>query len=145
MRPRILEAFARLKGRKEFVLRIGRPDAARVAADPETPVSRRPPQSGTSFLREKAATRRQADERKTRATRSAAAVFEELERVAEAARARAAPPGTNLLLDAAFLVDTRKAASFRRTLTRAASGLLRDGCAVSLTGPWPPYSFASTE
>jgi hypothetical protein len=71
-------------------------------------------------------------------------VFDELGRVADAAHARTAP-GTNLLLDAAFLVSTRRAAVFRRTLARAASGLLRDGCPVSLTGPWPPYTFASTD
>ena len=61
------------------------------------------------------------------------------------AHARTAPPGTNLLLDAAFLVNTRQSAAFRRTLTRAAASLLRDGCPVSLTGPWPPYSFAAAD
>jgi hypothetical protein len=145
LRPRILRAFARLKGRKEFVLRIGRPEAPRLrptaVGDPAEAQSR----SGTGFLKAKAATRREANERNTRVSRSAIAVFEALERVADAARANPAPGGTNLLLDAAFLVDARKTAAFRRTLTRESAELLRDGCPVSLTGPWPPYSFASAD
>ena len=52
---------------------------------------------------------------------------------------------TGLLLDAAFLVTRAASAAFKKTLTKAAAGLLRDGCRVSLTGPWPPYSFVSLE
>jgi hypothetical protein len=144
-RSRIAASFARLKGRHEFVLRIGRPDPSRRVAPGPAADPARSTRSGTGFLQAKASSRREASERNQRVSESAAAVFEELQAVADDASARAAPPGTNLLLDAAFLVSARKAAAFRRTLGRTAAGLLDDGCAVSLTGPWPPYSFASTD
>jgi hypothetical protein len=143
-RARIGKALGRVRGRKEWVLRIGRPDPARVQ-----PASskRLPPasQSGTSFLRGKADARREQAERAARAHADAARVFALLAKVADEAETRPTPQAANLLLDAAFLVGTRRTATFRRTLANAAPGLLRDGCAVSLTGPWPPYSFATLE
>jgi hypothetical protein len=145
LRPRILKAFARLEGRKEFVLRVGRPEASRADGGEAAHAASGRPETGTIFLRVKATSRRAAAERQARAARSALEVFDALSAIAADARPRTAPPGTNLLLDAAFLVDTRRSASFRRTLTRAAANLLRDGCPVSLTGPWPPYSFASAD
>ena len=50
-------------------------------------------------------------------------------------------PGSRLLLDAAFLVHARSAASFRAELRRQAKALASSGVSVSLTGPWPPYNF----
>jgi hypothetical protein len=75
----------------------------------------------------------------------AAAVFAALARLAAESSERPAVPGTGLLLDAAFLVPSRQIASFKRVLETEAKGLLRDGCRVSLTGPWPPYSFVSLD
>jgi hypothetical protein len=144
-RPGILKAFARLQGRQEFVLRVGPPDLARIGAEAAAPSASGTAETGTGFLRSKATSRRETTERNARVSQSVSEVFEQLSAIAVDARARTAPPGTNLLLDAAFLVNTRRSAAFRRTLTRAASDLLRDGCPVSLTGPWPPYSFASTD
>jgi hypothetical protein len=46
-----------------------------------------------------------------------------------------------LLLDAAFLVRRRKSAGFRRTVAQRAQELAPQGYRVSITGPWPPYSF----
>lgn len=51
-----------------------------------------------------------------------------------------AAPGSRLLLDAAFLVPTRRTAGFRAQLRRHARALPA-GVVVSLTGPWPPYNF----
>jgi hypothetical protein len=65
--------------------------------------------------------------------------------MADDATARPVEPANALLLDAAFLVATVDTEAFHQALTDAAAGLLRDGCAVTLTGPWPPYSFASLE
>ena len=47
--------------------------------------------------------------------------------------------------DAALLVPPARVETVRDALTRSAERLLRDGCPVSLTGPWPPYSFASMD
>jgi len=145
LRPRILKAFARLQGRKEFVLRVGRPDATRIDTAAAASAAPDATATGTGFLRAKATSRREATERNTRVSESVSDVFDQLSAVAVDTRTRTAAPGTNLLLDAAFLVNTRQSAAFRRTLTRAAASLLRDGCPVSLTGPWPPYSFAAAD
>lgn len=52
-----------------------------------------------------------------------------------------AAPGSRLLLDAAFLVPTSRAAAFRAMAQRHAKKLAGSGLVVSLTGPWPPYNF----
>jgi hypothetical protein len=49
--------------------------------------------------------------------------------------------GGPLLLDAAFLVKRTDARRFRSALSSEARRLGREGYGVSLTGPWPPYSF----
>ena len=49
--------------------------------------------------------------------------------------------GAPLLLDAAFLVPRARAASFRSLAARTARDLARQGYALTLTGPWPPYTF----
>jgi hypothetical protein len=46
-----------------------------------------------------------------------------------------------LLLDAAFLVARTGARRFRTALSNEARRLGREGYGVTLTGPWPPYSF----
>jgi hypothetical protein len=46
-----------------------------------------------------------------------------------------------LLLDAAFLVPAARSARFRRLVERESRALARQGHRVTLTGPWPPYSF----
>lgn len=144
---RIAAAMERVKGHREWVLRIGRPDPARARVPP---VARRQPDSsrpatGTAFLQAKAEERRDARSRAARVKADLATVFEMMREAATAADARPIEAGTTLILDAAFLVSTRKAAAFQKTLTRVAKPLLDVGCPVSLTGPWPPYSFASLD
>jgi hypothetical protein len=136
-------AFDRVRGRQEWVLRIGRPETAR--ANPNDSASPTTSTSGTSFLQAKADAKREAAARKQRIKEDAAAAFEALEQLADAARTRPIDPQGNLLLDAAFLAPAARVEAMRETLTRHAARLLRDGCPVSLTGPWPPYSFASLD
>jgi hypothetical protein len=155
---RIARALDRVKDRQEWVLRIGRPDPARIdTGDAGKPGGRRTSKesakraagastaSGTSFLRAKADARRTAAERDARVRIDAAAVFDRLRTMADDATARPVEAANALLLDAAFLVPTADTEAFHHALTAAAAGLLRDGCAVTLTGPWPAYSFASLE
>jgi hypothetical protein len=84
-------------------------------------------------------------ERSQRVTADATAAYDALRALAEAATARTVEPGGTLLLDAAFLMMPDRVDALRDALTMAAARLLRDGCAVSFTGPWPPYSFASIQ
>jgi hypothetical protein len=137
----IERALARVRGKQEWVLKIGKPDSARAERIPPAPETT----SGTSFLAAKATARRHAAERTTRATADAAAVCAALERLADAARTKVVDPRGDLMLDAAFLVPRDRVAALHGALTTAADRLLRDGCKVSLTGPWPPYSFSSLD
>ena len=139
-RDAMSRAFDRVRGRQEWVLRIGKPDAAKAQADMATAGTR---DSGTSFLQAKADAKRRAAARATRVKEDAAAAYEALEQLADAARMRSAEG--NVILDAAFLIPPARVDAMRETLTKRADRLLRDGCPVSLTGPWPPYSFASMD
>jgi hypothetical protein len=137
-------AFDRVRGKEEWVLRIGKPEASR--AEPTQPAPAASTRTtGTNFLQARAEAKRQAAARATRVREDAAAAYEALEQLADAAKTRQVDAGGSLILDAAFLVPPARLDAMRETLTRRAERLLRDGCAVSLTGPWPPYSFASMD
>ena len=47
----------------------------------------------------------------------------------------------SLLLDAAFLVSRRRAKRFQSIVAHEARRLSTLACHVTLSGPWPPYSF----
>ena len=134
-------AFDRVRGRQEWVLRIGKPDPARVPAPQPIETSA----TGTGFLRAKADARREALARAERVKQDATASFDAVARLADAAASRPVDPAGSLLCDGAFLVPPSRVEALCDTLTRSAAQLLRDGCPVSLTGPWPPYSFASLD
>ena len=142
LRPALRRAFDRIRGKEEWVLRITQPDPSRAETTASVP---RPADSGTSFLAGKAAARRERIDRAERVKADATVSYQALERLADAATTRAVEASGNLVLDAAFLVRPASVDALKDTLTRTAQRLLREGCAVRLTGPWPPYSFASLE
>lgn len=144
-KARIEKALARVQGRQEWVLRIARPDPASIDAGDAGRRAARGAPSGTSFLRAKADARREETERAARVATDTVAVFERLRAIADDATARPVEPANTVLLDAAFLVPAAQMGAFQQALSEAAAGLLGDGCPVSLTGPWPPYSFASLD
>lgn len=139
--PALSRAFDRVRGREEWVLRVGKPDPARM--EPKGKATA--PTSGTSFLAAKAAAKREDAARAARVKADASASYDALQRLAEGATTKAVEPGGTLILDAAFLIAPSRVDALKQALTNAAAGLLRDGCPVSLTGPWPPYSFASVD
>ena len=103
------------------------------------------PLSGQSFLLRKKAERDASAELARRAQETTLDFYERLSTFAREAKRRAAGElpveGGPLLLDAAFLVPAKKSARFREEVGRQAQALGRYGYHVSLTGPWPPYSF----
>jgi hypothetical protein len=117
--------------------------ADRVTAEPHSKRGR--PVSGAAYLALKRARLNAREELASRAKATASNVFETLGRHARAARKRSGhePPAAQgtLLLDAAFLVPKSRAASFRSLAGKQARALFPDGYVVTLTGPWPPYSF----
>jgi hypothetical protein len=97
------------------------------------------------YLRQKKARRDAASEIIRNARRVGTDTFDRLAAGAADARRRSAselPAGANtLVLDAAFLVPSRRAAGFQRTAAREARKLAGAGYGLTLTGPWPPYTF----
>ena len=101
--------------------------------------------SGAAYLTRKKAQRDAAVELASRARDIVAGLYDRLEARAKLAKRRAASElpvkGGPLLLDAAFLVPKARAASFKALAAREARGLSRQGYAMTVTGPWPPYTF----
>jgi hypothetical protein len=140
--PRLLAA---LEGREEYGLRVSvDPVSLRKAAAgrAKAPAGL---SEGTGFLVRRQKEQRSVQDARAEARRGAELVFEALAPLAADSRRR--PPadveGATLLLDAAFLVERRRAREFaataREQAERADAGALR----VVLTGPWPPYNFLS--
>ncbi len=141
---RIDDALETVKGKTEWVLRITKPDPA-LAASGEAAPAGAPATSGTSFLAQKAAVKQAAADLAARIRRNVGEVFTKLDEIADRSNERSVEPATGLLLDAAFLVRSGRITTFKRALENGARELLRSGCRVSLTGPWPPYSSVALE
>ena len=101
--------------------------------------------SGISYLSRKKNQRDAISELAKRARTVVSDLYDELAKSAALARRRPARevpvPSGPLLLDAAFLVPQSKSARFRTLADRRARALSRDGYRVTVSGPWPPYSF----
>ncbi|HEY3042523.1 MAG TPA: GvpL/GvpF family gas vesicle protein, partial [Vicinamibacterales bacterium] len=100
---------------------------------------------GASYLTQKKAQRDAALELAGHAQETVARLYDRLDARSRIARRRTASElpveGGPLLLDAAFLVPRARATSFRALVTREARRLGRLGYHVTLSGPWPPYTF----
>ncbi len=141
-RAQLDRSLQRVAGRREWGVRV------RVAPLPVGPSPMRPlkrARSGASYLAGKKlahdATRELAANGHARVNRA----FATLAALAADAQRHPPPAGgaqtTRLLLDAAFLVANGGIARFRTATRRMARDLSRDGYAVEVTGPWPPYNF----
>lgn len=101
--------------------------------------------SGAGYLSQKKAQRDAAVELAEHAQETVARLYDRLDARSRMARRRMASElpveGGPLLLDAAFLVPRARATSFRALVTREARRLGRLGYHVTLSGPWPPYTF----
>jgi hypothetical protein len=100
---------------------------------------------GWDYLKQKKARRDASLELTTRARRTVSSLYNRLAKHARLARRRAAvesaAQGGSLLLDAAFLVRRSRTPTFRALAAKEARALAPLGYAITLTGPWPPYSF----
>lgn len=100
--------------------------------------------SGTSFLRRKQAL---VDERRQAGARGAANVDELYERLANNVRDahRRTPAEGEIaagqVLDAVFLVPRESVKKVKAIVAASARSLIEDGFYVTLSGPWPAYSF----
>jgi hypothetical protein len=140
VRARIDRVLARVAGHLEWGVRVTLDRTRAVGA--ATP---RRPASGTGYLAQKKAQRDATAELVKRARGTVARLYRDLEAHASQATRRAQSDlpvkGGPLLLDAAFLVSRGAAGRFRATAARSARELAPKGYDVTLTGPWPAYSF----
>jgi hypothetical protein len=101
--------------------------------------------SGAAYLTRKKAQRDAATELAEHARETVAGLYDRLAARARLAKRRPASemPVSDgpLLLDAAFLVPRARTASFRAMAVREAKTLSRSGYGLTLSGPWPPYTF----
>jgi len=146
-RTRIAAMVKRVANHQEWGVRVvlDRVRAANAQATPATARKARPAASGLAYLAQKKAQRDAAAELATNARQTVAALYDKLSARARDARRRPASEmpidGGPLLLDAAFLVPRARAASFQTLTAREAKSLERQGYGLTVTGPWPPYTF----
>jgi gas vesicle protein GvpL/GvpF len=143
-RASLERALDHVAGREEWGVRVvldEEPPRVRAAVRART----RPDRSGAGFLRRKLEERTARSRQLLDAKHTAAAAFDQLARRAADGKCRAASPpeAPGLLLDAVFLVPSRRVATFKTTASRVANRLAREGCRTTLSGPWPPYHFAA--
>src|SRR5262245_17221828 len=143
-RARIDALVKRVANHHEWGVRVvlDRVRAVKAAAPPRAGEAAT---SGLAYLTRKKAQRDASVELAERARESVAALYDRLSAKARVARRRAAAEmpvqGGPLLLDAAFLVPRSRAKTFQALAAREARTLSRNGYGVTLTGPWPPYTF----
>lgn len=149
-RRRVDRILTRLERQQEWGLRLSFDERGALQAVEDQHRSRRRhrtagTESGAAYLARKRDLLDVTRGQLTAARREADRLYRAMSRDATAARRRRATeqaaPGSRLLLDAAFLVPSRRANAFRGSLRRRARSLSGSGLVVSLTGPWPPYNF----
>jgi len=147
-RRMIDRALAQVEGQFEFGLRLTLDEkAARQAGARQVRGGAGAAGSGTDYLAQKRDLMRVDRAALASARREANRLYRAMSREASRARRRTeteqASAGSRLLLDAVFLVPSRRAAAFRSSL-RTHARTLAAGLVISLTGPWPPYNFVGT-
>jgi hypothetical protein len=101
--------------------------------------------SGRAFLESKVRQRHAVREETEALDRHVRTLTDTLHDVTRDVRYRldAAQSSVPVLLDAAYLVPRRSEKRFREQVRTMARPLLACGCRVTVTGPWPAYSFVS--
>jgi hypothetical protein len=147
-RRRIGSLIKRVARQQEFGVRVVLDRAAalrRRAASRRTHARAIANATGAGYLTRKKAERDTAVELATHVRETVAALYDRLASRSRQARRRSATEmptgGGPLLLDAAFLVPRARARAFRAQAAREARALAKHGYGLTLTGPWPPYTF----
>jgi hypothetical protein len=142
-------ALRRVGGRVEWGVKAyaaaGQDDDGRVRADEPDASDGTGGGAGLAYLRRRRAQLSARHDARRSAAAGAQAVHADLSGHAE--RARLYPPQAAqhtgnrdpMLLNAAYLLEARRAAGFASAVEAAAAA--HDELRVELTGPWPPYSF----
>jgi hypothetical protein len=142
-KARIASAVKRVANHHEWGVRVVL-DRAR-ASHASARSTARTGRTGVDYLARKKARRDAAVELAERARETVAALYDRLAERSRQARRRTAgelPVESGpLLLDAAFLVPRTRSAAFQALAAREARALAQRGYGLTITGPWPPYTF----
>jgi hypothetical protein len=142
---RIERVARRIDGCVEWGVRVQVDERRARASARDRAASKLPRRAqGTSFLLMKKAEHTGVHEAIRTARRDADRAFADIAGSARESVKR--PPvsrevAARVLLDAVFLVPSGSAREFQSAVERAQTSLSKNGCAVTVTGPWPPYHF----
>ncbi|MBX3191670.1 MAG: GvpL/GvpF family gas vesicle protein [Labilithrix sp.] len=143
MRKTLDRVVRKIGGCDEWGLRVLFDEARALAAKTKKSAAAKPV-SGTGFLLRKKA---QDETRRLLTSEAKEEVDDLFDRLSKTSRGalRRPPPNRELagrvVLDAVFLVPQKGTRRFKSTVASTAKELARDGYHVTLTGPWPAYSF----
>jgi hypothetical protein len=141
--PRARRRLAHLDTHREWGVRLNR-ELLEPPTDSGAAATRRD-MTGTSYLasRRDALQRAQHQEQQTAALTTQ--VEDALREYAVDAVRRGGGPGTGVLTDVAYLVPVDAEEPFLDAARRISSEVAHEDLSLEVTGPWPPYSFASLE
>lgn len=138
----ICAALERIGGTVEWGLTVtwnGPPDESRPA----------PAGRGRDYLAARQVERERADAVAERASRLSARVHDQVARAALAgmvlSRTSSSSDGAVIILRASYLVDRHQRSHFEKAIVDALAVDTEVGLSGELTGPWPPYHFASLD
>jgi hypothetical protein len=137
LRAKIERALDRVNDRREWVVRVA---AVRRSASARMTK----PRSGTSYLMARASEARPVATATLGARRVARELVAELKECADLIVTRPSE-AAHVLYDGALLVSRDREADLGNMVREWKPRLAPVGCRVSLTGPWPPYSFVSLD
>jgi hypothetical protein len=138
LRSRVERALDRVNNRREWVVRVAAVSSA------AKPARRRVPRSGTAYLMARAAQPSGPAPVSAAARRAAREFVADLKGFADHSVQRPSDAG-HVLYDGAFLVSRAHEHDLGNAVRQWTPRLTPLGCRVSLTGPWPPYSFVSLD
>jgi hypothetical protein len=148
---RLQDALARIRGRREWSVKLfmdeERVRAACLRDDPSLADAPATASSGAEWMRRKQRASHLADQVTGRAETAAGEVLDALEALADETRLRpmlseaaSGVPGT-MALNLALLVHGEAEAAVQEEADRLAVALDEDGFQLTLSGPWPCFSF----
>jgi hypothetical protein len=143
-RRRIAGFLHRVEGHHEWGVRVVLDPAYRPPAERRT-ARAAPAAPGVAYLARKKSQRDRASELARRARTTVGDLYDRLQAQASASKRRAATElpvnGGPLLLDAAFLVPRARSRQFGALVARQSKALAAHGYQLTMSGPWPPYTF----
>lgn len=139
------QRLAHLDTHREWGVRLTREAPGPDADTTEDDQAERAQMSGTSYL----AARREALQRGQRAEQETAALVQQVEEAlseyAVDLAHRGGGPGSGALADLAYLVPQPRQDAFLDAVERLGREVADEQLLLDLTGPWPPYSFATLD